>query len=156
MEIIEGKLTLEKESKIAIITSRFNSFFTEKLTDGAKDTFLRSGGELKNLDMILVPGAFEIPLALNALLNGKNKYDGICCLGAVIKGATPHFDYVCAEATKGIAHLSLKYNFPVSFGLLTTNTLEQTMERSGSKSGNKGCDAMVSLIEMINLYKNIK
>jgi len=154
MRVIEGNLNLDKNSKIAIINSRFNSFITDKLVEGAKDAFLRHGGDESNLDLILVPGAFEIPFVLEKVLE-SGKYDGICTLGAVIRGATPHFDYVSAEATKGIASATMKHSIPVTFGLLTTDTTEQAMDRAGIKSGNKGFEAMTGLIEMINLYKNI-
>jgi 6,7-dimethyl-8-ribityllumazine synthase len=154
MRIIEGNLHLDKSHKIAIINSRFNSFITDKLVEGAKDAFIRHGGDDNNLDIILVPGAFEIPFVLEKVLR-SGKYDGVCTLGAVIRGATPHFDYVSAEATKGIANATMKHSTPVTFGLLTTDTTEQAMERAGIKSGNKGFEAMTGLIELINLYKNI-
>ncbi len=154
MNIIEGKLKLSKDSKVAIINSRFNHIITDRLTEGARDAFLRHGGDEDNLDLILVPGAFEVPFVLDKLLN-SSKYDGVCCLGAVIRGSTPHFDYVAAEATKGVANTTLKYGYPVTFGILTTDTIEQAIERAGSKSGNKGFEAMTGLIELIDLYKNI-
>ena len=154
MHIIEGNLKLEGNEKVAIIASRFNHLITDRLIEGAKDAFVRNGGDENNLDLILVPGAFEIPFALKRALK-KDIYDGIVCLGAVIRGATPHFDYVAAEATKGIANTTLQYDTPVTFGLLTTDTIEQAIERAGTKAGNKGFEAMVGLIEMINLYKNL-
>lgn len=154
MKIIEGKLNLNGNEKVAIINSRFNHIITDRLVEGAKDSFVRHGGNLENLSLILVPGAFEIPLALKQALE-SNKFDAICCLGAVIRGSTPHFDYVSAETTKGIANMSLKYNKPVTFGVLTTDTIEQAIERAGSKAGNKGFEAMNSLIELISLYKNL-
>ena len=152
MKKIEGKLQLEGNEKVAIIASRFNHLITDRLIEGAKDAFLRNGGNEKNLELILVPGAFEIPFVLKRALK-KDFYDGIVCLGAVIRGATPHFDYVAAEATKGIANTTLNYDTPVTFGLLTTDTIEQAIERAGTKAGNKGFEAMLGLIEMINLYK---
>jgi len=152
MHIIEGNLKLEGNEKVAIIASRFNHLITDRLIEGAKDAFVRNGGDENNLDLILVPGAFEIPFALKRALK-KDIYDGIVCLGAVIRGATPHFDYVAAEATKGIANTTLNFDTPVTFGLLTTDTIEQAIERAGTKAGNKGFEAMVGLIEMINLYK---
>ena len=152
MHIIEGNLKLEGSEKVAIIASRFNHLITDRLIEGAKDAFLRNGGDEENLDLILVPGAFEIPFALKRALK-KDIYDGIVCLGAVIRGATPHFDYVAAEATKGIANTTLNFDTPVTFGLLTTDTIEQAIERAGTKAGNKGFEAMLGLIEMINLYK---
>jgi len=155
MNIIEGKLQVETGKKIAIISARFNHLITDRLVEGAKDAHLRHGGDEEDLDLVLVPGAFELPMALERLLN-SGKYDAVCCLGAVIRGATPHFDYVSAEATKGIASVSLKYGKPVAFGLLTTDTIEQAIERAGTKAGNKGFEAMVSLIEMIQLYREIE
>ncbi len=154
MNIIEGKLKLDKNSRIAIINSRFNHIITDRLTEGARDSFLRHGGNENNLDLVLVPGAFETPFALDKLLF-SGKYDGVCCLGAVIRGGTPHFDYVAAEATKGVANTTLKYKTPVAFGILTTDTIEQAIERAGSKAGNKGFEAMTGLIELIDLYKGI-
>jgi len=152
MRVLEGNLKLDGSEKVAIIASRFNHLITDRLIEGAKDAFIRNGGDEKNLDLILVPGAFEIPFALKRALK-KDIYDGIVCLGAVIRGATPHFDYVAAEATKGIANTTLNYDTPVTFGLLTTDTIEQAIERAGTKAGNKGFEAMLGLIEMINLYK---
>lgn len=154
MNIIEGKLNISNKAKVAIINTRWNHIITDRLTEGAKDAFLRHGGDEKNLDLIMVPGAFELPFALERIL-ANGKYDGVCTLGAVIRGATPHFDYISAESTKGIASATMKYNKPVTYGLLTVNTIEQAIERAGSKAGNKGFEAMVSLIEMIDLYKNI-
>jgi len=154
MRVIEGKLSLRGDEKLAIIASRFNHIITDRLVEGAKDAFLRHGGSDDNLDLILVPGAFELPFALDkVLLNGE--YEGVCCLGAIIRGSTPHFDYVAAEATKGIANTALKYHKPVTFGVLTTDTIEQAIERAGSKAGNKGFEAMVGLIELIDLYRNL-
>ena len=154
MKTIEGKLQLNGKEKVAIIASRFNHLITDRLTEGARDAFLRNGGEEENLELILVPGAFEIPFALKRAIK-TNKYDGIVCVGAVIRGATPHFDYVAAEATKGIANTTLQADIPVTFGLLTTDTIEQAIERAGTKAGNKGFEAMLGLIEMINLYKEL-
>ncbi|WP_187647970.1 6,7-dimethyl-8-ribityllumazine synthase [Nitrosophilus labii] len=153
MNLIEGKLRLTGKERVAIIASRFNHIITDRLVEGAKDAFLRHGGEEKNLDLILVPGAFELPFALDKVLNSQ-KYEGVCCLGAIIRGSTPHFDYVAAEATKGIANTTLKYQKPVTFGVLTTDTIEQAIERAGSKAGNKGFEAMTGLIELIDLYRN--
>jgi len=154
MNIIEGNLNLSGNERVAIINARFNHIITDRLVEGAKDSFVRHGGDEKNIDLILVPGAFELPFALDKVL-ATGKYDGICCLGAVIRGSTPHFDYVSAEATKGIANVTLKYGKAVTFGVLTTDSIEQAIERAGSKVGNKGFEAMTGLIEMINLYKNI-
>ena len=154
MRIIEGQLSLNGTEKIAVINGRFNHIITDRLVEGAKDAFLRHGGNKDNIDLILVPGAFEIPFALeNALSSGK--YDAICCVGAVIRCSTPHFDYISAEATKGIATVGLKYGKPVSNGVLTTDTIEQAIERAGSKAGNKGAEAMVTIIEMLDLYSEM-
>ncbi len=152
MNIIEGKLRLGGHERIAVIASRFNHIITDRLVEGAKDAFLRHGGKEENLDLILVPGAFEIPFALEKALS-SGRYDGVCCVGAVIRGSTPHFDYVAAEATKGVANVTLKHGKPVAFGVLTTDTIEQAIERAGSKAGNKGFEAMAGVIEMIDLYR---
>jgi len=154
MKIIEGNLGVDKKKKVAIISARFNHFITDRLVEGAKDAYARHGGNVEELDLILVPGAFEIPFALDKLL-ASDKYDAVCCLGAVIRGATPHFDYVSAEATKGVAHVTLKYGKPASFGVLTVDSIEQAIERAGTKAGNKGAEAMTGLIEMINLYNEL-
>jgi len=154
LNIVEGSLQVNPNKKVAIISARFNHFITDRLVEGAKDAYSRHGGDAKSLDLILVPGAFEIPFALDRALD-SGKYDAVCCLGAVIRGATPHFDYVSAEATKGIANVTLKYQKPVSFGVLTVDNIEQAIERAGTKAGNKGAEAMVSLIEMINLYEEL-
>ena len=154
MNIIEGKLSLSVNEKVAIINSRFNHIITDRLVEGARDAFIRHGGDEKNLDLILVPGAYEIPLALDKVLS-SGKYDAVCCVGAVIRGSTPHFDYVAAEATKGVASTALKYQKPVTYGVLTTDNIEQAIERAGSKAGNKGFEAMTGLIELISLYKNL-
>ena len=152
MNLIEGKLKVTNGKKIAIVSTRWNHFIVDRLVEGAKDAFDRHGGESNDLTHILVPGAFELPMVVDKLLS-SGKYDAICALGAVIRGATPHFDYVSAEATKGIASMSLKYQKPVSFGLLTTDTIEQAIERAGTKAGNKGFEAMTTVIEMIDLYE---
>lgn len=152
MKLIEAKLQLKGDEKIAIINARFNHFITQNLVEGAKDAFIRHGGNDNNLSLIMVPGAFEIPFALKKAVLSK-KFDAICCLGAVIRGATPHFDFVSAETTKGIASVSLNSEIPVSFGILTTDNIEQAIERAGSKVGNKGFEAMVTVIEMLNLSK---
>ena len=154
MKIIEGKLSIDGSKKVAIISSRFNHIITDRLVEGAKDAFLRHGGKDENLSLILVPGAFEIPFALQKVLESK-KFDAVCCVGAVIRGSTPHFDYVSAETTKGIANVTLKYNMPITFGVLTTDTIEQAIERAGSKAGNKGFEAMSGLIELLSLYENL-
>ncbi|MEO1941639.1 MAG: 6,7-dimethyl-8-ribityllumazine synthase [Campylobacterales bacterium] len=154
MEKLEGALYLRGEEKVAILASRFNHLITDRLVEGARDSFLRHGGQEENLTLILVPGAFELPFLLKRILK-SGRFDGVCCLGSIIRGATPHFDYVAAEATKGIANTTLQFDTPVTFGVLTTDTIEQAIERAGTKVGNKGAEAMVSLIELINLYRQI-
>jgi len=155
MNLIEGKLRVINGKKIAIVSTRWNHFIVDRLVEGAKDAFDRHGGDIADIDHVLVPGAFELPMIVDRLL-ASGKYDGICALGAVIRGATPHFDYVSAEATKGIATMSLKYSKPVSFGLLTTDTIEQAIERAGTKAGNKGFEAMTVIIEMLDLYETLE
>ncbi len=152
MKLIEGKLKVVNGKKIAIVSTRWNHFIVDRLVEGAKDAFDRHGGNEDDLTHVLVPGAFELPMIVDQLLS-SGKYDGVCALGAVIRGATPHFDYVSAEATKGIASMSLKYQKPVSFGLLTTDSIEQAIERAGTKAGNKGFEAMTVVIEMLDLYE---
>lgn len=151
MNIIEGKLLAEGQ-KIGIVAARFNDFITGKLLEGAVDAFVRHGGNKENLTVAYVPGAFEIPLAAKKMAQ-SGKYDAVLCLGAVIRGATPHFDMVANEATKGVAHVSLETGLPVIFGILTTDSIEQAVERAGTKSGNKGFDTMNTAIEMVNLLK---
>lgn len=155
MRTIEGKLSLTSEDRVAIIASRFNHIITDRLIEGARDAFIRHGGIDDRLDLILVPGAFEIPFMLDRVL-GEGDYDGVVCTGAVIRGATPHFDYISAETTKGIASVTLKYGAAVTYGVITADTIEQAIERAGSKVGNKGFEAMTGLIEMINLYRGFK
>lgn len=145
----EGKL-IAKDYKFALIVSRFNDFIVRKLLEGALDALQRHGTEDKNITIIKVPGAFEIPLIAKKLAK-SGKYDAVICLGAVIRGATPHFEYVAAEVSKGIAMVNLETEVPVTFGVLTTDNIEQAIERAGSKSGNKGWDAAMSAIEMVNL-----
>ncbi len=154
MNLIEGKLRLNGNKKIAIVSTRWNHFIVDRLVEGAKDAFARHGGEEEDLTHVLAPGAFELPMVVEKLL-ASGKYDAVCALGAVIRGATPHFDYVSAESTKGIASVSLKYQKPVSFGLLTTDTIEQAIERAGTKAGNKGFEAMTTIIELLDLYENM-
>ena len=143
-----------KGLKFAIVLSRFNSFIGEKLLEGAIDAIKRHGGDENAIDIVRVPGAFEIPLAAKKMA-AKKGIDAVICLGAVIRGGTPHFDYVASEVSKGVATVSLDSGLPVSFGVITTDNLEQAIERSGSKAGNKGFDAAVSAIEMSNLLKAI-
>jgi len=152
-KIIEGRLDAQG-LKIGILVSRFNSFIGDRLVEGAIDALLRHGAEKENLTVIRVPGAFEIPPVAKQMA-ASGRYDALVCLGAVIRGATPHFDYVSAEVSKGIAAVSMEAGIPVTFGVLTTDTLEQAIERAGSKAGNKGFDAAVAAIEMANLYKAI-
>lgn len=147
----EGKLEA-KGYRFAVITSRFNDFIVARLKDGALDALLRHGAAEDRIDIIKVPGAFEIPLAAKKAAR-SGKYDAVICLGAVIRGSTPHFEYVAAEVTKGIALVGLETEVPVTFGILTTDNIEQAIERAGTKSGNKGWDAAVSAIEMVNLLK---
>ncbi len=153
MKVLEGKLTA-KGMKVAIVASRFNEFITSKLIGGAEDCLIRHGADSDDLTLAWVPGAFEIPLAAQKLAR-SGKYDAVVCVGAVIRGATPHFDYVCAEASKGIAHVSLETGVPVAFGVLTTDNIEQAVERAGTKAGNKGADAALSAIEMVNLMREM-
>ncbi len=152
-KLFEGVL-LGKGLKFAVVVSRFNEFITKKLLDGAQDALLRHGVNDGDIDVAFVPGAFEIPLVARSLAQTK-RYNAIICLGAVIRGATPHFEYIAAEVTKGIAKVGLDTDLPVSFGVITADTLEQAIERAGTKSGNKGFDAAVDAIEMANLLKNI-
>jgi 6,7-dimethyl-8-ribityllumazine synthase len=152
-KIIEANL-LAKGLRFAIVVSRFNDFISEKLLSGALDALSRSGANDDEIEVIKVPGAFEIPL-VSKKLAGLSKYDAIICLGAVIRGATPHFDYVSAEVSKGIAAASMDTGVPVIFGVITTDTIEQAIERAGTKAGNKGWDAAISAIEMANLSKLI-
>ena len=149
--IIEGKITAEGY-RFAIIVSRFNDFISSKLVEGAMDALVRHGADEEQISLVKVPGAFEIPIAAKKLA-GTGNYDAIVCLGAVIRGATPHFDYVAAEVSKGIAVIALETGIPVTFGVLTTENLEQAIERAGSKSGNKGWDAAVAAMEMVSLFK---
>jgi len=155
MTIVEGNLQVDKSKKVAIINARFNHFITDRLVEGAQDVYARHGGDPKELDLILVPGAFEIPFALDKAL-ASGKYDAVCCLGAVIRGATPHFDYVSAEATKGVASVTLRHAKPATFGVLTVDSIEQAIERAGTKAGNKGGEAMAGLIELMNLYTELE
>ena len=152
-KIIEGQLIGEGK-RFAIVVSRFNDFITEKLLGGAMDALTRTGAKDKDIDIIKVPGAFEIPLAAKKAAHG-DRYHAVICLGAVIRGATPHFDYVSAEVSKGIAQVSLEAEIPVIFGVVTTDTVEQAIERAGTKSGNKGWSAAMAAIEMANLMESI-
>lgn len=153
MKMYEGNLVAQN-LKVGIVVGRFNEFIVSKLLGGAIDGLKRHGMTEEEIEIAWVPGAFEIPLVAKKMASTK-KYDAIICLGAVIKGSTPHFDYVCAEASKGIASVSLNTEIPVIFGVLTTDTIEQAIERAGTKAGNKGYDAAMTAIEMANLLKTI-
>ncbi len=152
-KVLEGKL-LAKGKKFAIVVSRFNDFVTSKLTEGAVDALLRSGADTKDIEIIKVPGAFEIPLIAKKAAE-RGRYNAVICLGAVIRGATPHFDYVSAEVSKGVAMVGMEYGVPVIFGVITTDTIEQAIERAGMKSGNKGWSAALNAIEMANLIEAV-
>ncbi|MEN8139645.1 MAG: 6,7-dimethyl-8-ribityllumazine synthase [Thermodesulfobacteriota bacterium] len=146
---LEGSLQAEGK-KFAIVVGRFNSFIGERLVEGAMDTLVRSGASDDDVVVVRVPGAYEIPLVAQRLANSGN-YDAVICLGAVIRGATPHFDFVANEAAKGIAQASMEADLPIIFGILTTDTIEQAIERAGTKAGNKGADCAATAIEMVNL-----
>lgn len=152
-KVIEGKI-VARGMRFGIVASRFNDFICGRLIDGAVDALTRSGAEDKSIDVVKVPGAFEIPIVAKKLAK-SGKYDAVICLGAVIRGATPHFEYISAEVSKGIALVGLETEIPVVFGVVTTDTIEQAIERAGSKSGNKGWDAALSAIEMVDLFKKI-
>jgi len=150
---IEGDLVV-RDARIALVVARFNSFVVESLLEGAVDCLKRHGAEDKGLQIIRIPGAFEMPLAVKRVAASK-KYDAVIALGAVIRGGTPHFEYVAGECTKGLAQVSMEYDLPVSFGVLTVDSIEQAIERAGTKAGNKGEEAALSAIEMINLLRQI-
>ncbi len=150
---IEGDLVL-KGAKVGIAVARFNSFVVESLLEGALDTLRRHGADDGDLEIVRVPGAFELPLAIQKMAASR-RYDGILALGAVIRGGTPHFDYVAGECVKGMASVMMRESIPVAFGVLTVDTIEQAIERAGTKAGNKGGEAALSVIEMINLLRNL-
>ncbi|MDY6882006.1 MAG: 6,7-dimethyl-8-ribityllumazine synthase [Desulfatiglans sp.] len=150
---VEGRLNAEG-FHFAVVVSRFNDFICSRLVEGALDALLRHGAKEEKVVIVKVPGAFELPLMAKKLA-GSGKYDAVICLGAVIRGSTPHFDYVASEVSKGVANVALESNIPVTFGVLTTDNLEQAIERAGSKSGNKGYEAGVAAIEMANLFKEL-
>ncbi len=154
IQVIEGQLNQGNEGKYAVLVGRFNSFIVEALLDGALDTLKRHGVEDKNVTIIRAPGAWELPLVAKKLA-ASGKYDAIIALGAVIRGGTPHFDFVAGESAKGLGVVGLEYNLPVIFGVLTTDSIEQSIERAGTKAGNKGADAALTAIEMVNLLKAI-
>lgn len=151
---IEGGLTI-RGARFGIIASRFNSFIVDSLVDGAIDALKRHGAEEGNIQLVKVPGAFEMPLVA-ARMAAKKEYDAIIALGAVIRGGTPHFEYVAGECTKGLATVSVQHDVPVAFGVLTVDTIEQAIERAGTKAGNKGVEAAMSAIEMVNLLQNLE
>ncbi|MEW6621218.1 MAG: 6,7-dimethyl-8-ribityllumazine synthase [bacterium] len=153
MKVYEGKLEA-KGLKIGVIVSRFNEFITSKLVDGCLDALVRHGAKEDDIEIVKVPGSFEIPYIAKKMADMK-KYDAIICLGVIIRGETPHFNYICNEVAKGIANVSLESGIPVIFGVITSDTIEQAIERAGTKSGNKGFDAALSAIEMANLYKSV-
>ena len=154
MKVLEGKV-VSTGARVAIVASRFNEFIVSKLIGGAKDALVRHGIEDESITLAWVPGAFEIPVIAKKLAE-SGRYDAVICLGAVIRGATSHYDYVCAEVSKGIAAVSLETGLPVLFGVVTTENIEQAIERAGTKAGNKGYDVACAAIEMINLLKEIK
>ena len=150
-KILEGKLLAEGK-KFALVVSRFNDFITDRLVSGAMDALQRSGAQEEDIEIIKVPGAFEIPMIAKKLA-AKGRYDAVLCLGAVIRGATPHFEYISAEVAKGVAQVGLETGVPVIFGIITADTIEQAIERAGTKAGNKGWNAAMSAAEMVNLIE---
>lgn len=154
MRVLEGKLVVGDSVKVGIVASRFNEFIVSKLISGAEDGLVRHDVKPDNITLAWVPGAFEIPVAAKKMAQ-SGKYDAVICLGAVIRGATSHYDYVCAEVSKGIAAVSLETGVPVMFGVVTTDTIEQAIERAGTKAGNKGYDCALGAIEMIQLMKQL-
>ena len=152
-KIVEGKI-VAKGMKFGIVASRFNDFISSRLIEGAIDTLIRAGADEKDIQVYKVPGAFELPLTAKKLAKSA-RFDAVICLGAVIRGATPHFEYISAEVSKGIASVGLEAEIPVVYGVLTTDTIEQAIERAGTKSGNKGADAAMAAIEMVDLFKKI-
>jgi len=153
-KVIEGHLSAAG-LRFAIVVSRFNSFISERLLAGAQDALTRTGADPEAVDIVKVPGSWEVPMVAGELAR-QHRYDAVICLSAVIRGETPHFDYVAAEAAKGIAHVSMETGVPVAFGVLTTNTLDQAIDRAGAKGGNKGYDAAMSAIEMANLMRTLR
>jgi len=149
----EGEFTA-RGMRFAIVVARFNSFITERLLEGCLDALRRSGAAMENVELVKVPGSWEMPVTVRALA-GQKRFDAIICLGAVIRGETPHFDYVAGQAASGLAHIAAETGIPVAFGVLTTNTVEQAVDRAGAKSGNKGFDAAMTAIEMANLLRKI-
>ena len=154
INLIEGKVVAPKGMKVGIVASRFNEFITNKLLGGAVDGLVRHGAEEKNITAVWIPGAFEIPTVAKKMAE-SGKYDAVICVGAVIRGSTTHYDYVCNEVSKGIAHISMETGVPTLFGILTTDNIEQAVERAGTKAGNKGYDCALSAIEMVNVLSNL-
>ncbi|MDD6023479.1 MAG: 6,7-dimethyl-8-ribityllumazine synthase [Oscillospiraceae bacterium] len=154
INLIEGKVVAPEGMRVGIVASRFNSFIVEKLLDGAVDGLVRHGVQEENITACWVPGAFEIPVAAQKMAQ-SDKYDAVICVGAVIRGSTSHYEYVCAEVSKGIASVGLQTGKPVLFGVITTENIEQAIERAGSKAGNKGYDCALSTIEMVNLMGQV-
>ncbi len=154
INVIEGKVVAPKGMKVGIVASRFNEFITNKLLGGAVDGLVRHGVEEKNITAAWIPGAFEIPTVAKKMAE-SGKYDAVICVGAVIRGSTTHYDYVCNEVSKGIAHISMETGVPTLFGILTTDNIEQAVERAGTKAGNKGYDCALSAIEMVNVLSNL-
>jgi 6,7-dimethyl-8-ribityllumazine synthase len=152
MKTLEGTLLAPKNARFAVVASRFNDFIVDRLVAGAMDALQRHGASMDNVTLVRVPGSWELPVAVQRLARSE-KFDAIVALGAVIRGSTPHFDYVAAEVSKGIAHAQMESGVPISFGVLTTDTIEQAIERAGTKAGNKGWDAAVAAIEMASLAK---
>ncbi|MGM0678106.1 MAG: 6,7-dimethyl-8-ribityllumazine synthase [Pseudomonadota bacterium] len=155
LQTIEGTFTATSEARIGLVLSRFNSFIVERLLEGAQDTLSRHGVPGENLTVVRVPGAYELPLAVKVMAQSGH-YDAVIALGCVIRGSTPHFDYVAGEAAKGLAQIQLEHGLPISFGVLTTDTIEQAIERAGTKAGNKGADAAMSALEMISLIRSLR
>lgn len=153
MKVIQGELQA-KGLRFAVVVSRFNDFITSKLLDGALDALVRHGAKEEDINVVKVPGSFEIPLVAKKMAS-KGAYNAVICLGTVIRGATPHFDYVAAEVSKGIAHASFETGVPIAFGVITSDTIEQAVERAGSKSGNKGFDAAITAVEMAQVMKKL-
>ncbi len=154
VKLIEGNL-LAEGGKYCIVAARFNSFIVEQLENGAIDALVRHGAKKEDITLVKAPGAFELPMVTQRIAASK-KFDAIIVLGAVIRGGTPHFDYVAGECVKGIAQVSLQYDIPVSFGVLTVDSIEQAIERAGTKAGNKGAEAALSMVEMVNLFNNLE
>jgi 6,7-dimethyl-8-ribityllumazine synthase len=155
IKTLEGNFTVRADARFVILASRFNSFIVERLVDGALDTLHRHGVDAGSIELVWVPGAFEMPLAAQRLANTR-RFDAIIAVGAVIRGSTPHFDYVAGECAKGLAMVSLQQDIPIGFGVLTVDSIEQAVERAGTKAGNKGADAAMSVLEMISLLQRLE